>query len=84
MRRLRSADFESVPYAAVGWFPLFVSALVFGLAHGTMWLPGIAAGAVYGLLLMRRGSLGEPVFAHAITNALIAIAVLGFGQWQLW
>jgi exosortase E/protease (VPEID-CTERM system) len=84
MRRLRSTDFESVPYAAVGWFPLFVSALVFGLAHGAMWLPGIAAGAVYGLLLMRRGSLGEPVFAHAITNALIAIAVLGFGQWQLW
>jgi len=84
MRRLRSADFESVPYAAVGWFPLFVSALVFGLAHGAMWLPGIAAGAVYGLLLMRKGSLGEPVFAHAVTNALIAIAVLGFSQWQLW
>ena len=84
MRRLRSADFESVPYSAVGWFPLLVSALVFGLAHGAMWPPGIAAGLVYGLVLMRRGSLGEPVFAHAITNALIAIAVLGFGQWQLW
>jgi membrane protease YdiL (CAAX protease family) len=49
-----------------------------------MWLPGMVAGLVYGLLLMRRGSLGEPVFAHAITNALIVIAVLGFGQWQLW
>lgn len=84
MRRLRSADFESVPYAAVGWLPLLVAALVFGLAHGAMWLPGIAAGLVYGLLLMRKGSLGEPVLAHAVTNALIALAVLCFGQWQLW
>jgi exosortase E/protease (VPEID-CTERM system) len=84
MRRLRSADFESVPYAAVGWLPLLVTALVFGLAHGAMWLPGIAAGLVYGRLLMRQGSLGEPVLAHAVTNGLIAIAVLGFGQWQLW
>jgi exosortase E/protease (VPEID-CTERM system) len=84
MRRLRSSDFESVPYAAVGWLPLLVSALVFGLAHGAMWLPGIAAGLVYGLLVMRQGSLGEPVLAHAITNALISMAVLCFGQWQLW
>jgi CAAX prenyl protease-like protein len=84
MRRLRSADFESVPYATVGWPSLLAAALVFGLAHGAMWLPGIGAGLVYGLLLMRKGSLGEPVLAHAITNALIAIAVLGFGQWQLW
>ncbi len=84
MRRLRSADFESVSYRAVGWLALFVSALVFGLAHGAMWLPGMAAGLVYGLLLMRKGSLGEPVVAHAVTNALVAIAVLGFGQWQLW
>ncbi len=84
MRRLHSAEFESVPYAAVGWLPLLTSAIVFGLAHGAMWLPGIAAGLVYGLLLMRKGSLGEPVVAHGITNALIAIAVVIFGQWQLW
>jgi exosortase E/protease (VPEID-CTERM system) len=84
MRRLRSADFESVPYSAVGWLPLLVTSLVFGLVHGVMWLPGIAAGFIYGLLLTRKGSLGEPVFAHALTNALIAICVVGFGQWQLW
>jgi exosortase E/protease (VPEID-CTERM system) len=84
MRRLRSSDFESVTYAAAGWLPLLVSALVFGLAHGVMWLPGLAAGFVYGLLLMRKASLGEPVLAHAITNAFIAMAVLAFGQWQLW
>jgi exosortase E/protease (VPEID-CTERM system) len=84
MRRLHSAEFESVPYAAVGWLPLLVSAIVFGLAHGAMWLPGIAAGLVYGLLLIRKGSLAEPVVAHGVTNGLITIAVLAFGQWQLW
>ncbi len=33
---------------------------------------------------MRRGSLGEAVAAHAVSNGLIAIAVLGNNDWQLW
>jgi hypothetical protein len=28
--------------------------------------------------------LGEAVVAHATTNALLAVAVLGFDQWELW
>ena len=63
---------------------LMVTAVVFGLAHGALWLPGIVAGLAYGLLVMRRGHLGEAVAAHATTNALIAVSVLLWGQWQLW
>jgi exosortase E/protease (VPEID-CTERM system) len=84
MRRLHSADFESVPFRSVGWLPLTVSAVVFGVAHGALWLPGIAAGMAFGLIAVRRGRLGESVAAHATTNALIAAGVLGAGQWQLW
>ena len=84
MRRLRDPEFESVPYASVGWIALLASSVFFGLAHGDMWLPGIAAGAAYGLLVMRRGSLGEAVAAHATSNGLVAVAVLLTGQWQLW
>jgi CAAX prenyl protease-like protein len=84
MRRLSNADFESVPFRSVGWFSLTVTAVVFGLAHGALWFPGIAAGMAFGLILVRRGSLGEAVAAHVTTNALIAACVLGAGQWQLW
>ena len=84
MRRLVNADFESVPFHAVGWLALAAAAIVFGLAHGALWLPGIVAGLAYGLLVVRRGRLGEAVAAHAVTNALIAVSALHWGQWQLW
>jgi exosortase E/protease (VPEID-CTERM system) len=84
MRRLTNADFESVPFRSVGWLPLTVTAVIFGLAHGVLWLPGIAAGMAFGLILVRRGSLGEAVAAHITANALVAAGVLGAGQWQLW
>ena len=84
MRRLSAADFESLPYASVKWTALLVSSVVFGLAHGDMWVAGILAGAAYGLLAMRTGSLGEAVAAHATSNALIAATVLTTGRWQLW
>ncbi len=84
MRRLSNADFESVAYPSLGWPALVAAAIVFGLAHGSLWLPGIAAGLAYGLLTMRRGTLGEAVAAHATTNALIALTVVGGAQWQLW
>lgn len=84
MRRLCSPDFESVPYQSVGWLPLTVTAGVFGLAHGALWFPGIIAGLGFGLILVRRGNLGEAVAAHVTANALVAVSVLCVGQWQLW
>jgi CAAX prenyl protease-like protein len=84
MRRLVSADFESVPFHRVRWPALLVAALVFGLAHGAFWLPGIAAGLAFGFILVRRNSIGEAVAAHVTSNALIAVSVLVLGQWQLW
>ena len=84
MRRLSNPDFESVPFRSVGWLPLIVTAVIFGVAHGALWVPGIAAGVAFGLILVRRCSLGEAVAAHMTTNALVAASVLGAGQWQLW
>jgi exosortase E/protease (VPEID-CTERM system) len=84
LRRLIAEDFEAIPFGAVGWIPLLVTAAAFGLLHGALWLPGIAAGIAYGLVLMRTGRMGEAVAAHATSNLLIAAAVLIAGQWQLW
>jgi len=84
MRRVVAADFESVPFRSVGATALIVSAVAFGIGHGTLWLPGIAAGLAYAGVLVRTGRFGEAVAAHATTNALLAAYVLLWGQWQLW
>ncbi len=84
MRRLLAEDFESVAFGSIGWASLLVTAVAFGVLHGTLWLPGIAAGVAYGLVLIRTGRMGEAVAAHAFSNLLIAGWVLAAGQWQLW
>jgi CAAX prenyl protease-like protein len=84
LRRLVSPRFETVRFPAARWPALAVSALAFGLMHGVLWLPGIAAGLAYGALAIRTDKLGESVAAHATTNALLAAYVLMFDRWQLW
>jgi exosortase E/protease (VPEID-CTERM system) len=84
IRRLISSDFESIPLQKFTWAALLISSLAFGLLHGNRWLAGTIAGMLYGLALVRRGRIGEPVVAHATTNALLAAYVLVFHQWSLW
>ncbi len=84
MRVRLSGDFDTVELRKVRWPGLAISAVLFGLTHGSMWLPGIIAGGAYGLVAMRTNRLGEAVAAHATTNALLVVAVLEFGEWQYW
>ncbi len=84
LRRLVASDFEAVPWASVGWGPLVLSSVLFAVLHDALWWPALGAGLAYGLLLRHTGRLGEAVAAHAATNALIALWVIGLGQWQLW
>jgi exosortase E/protease (VPEID-CTERM system) len=84
MRRLVAADFDSVPFAAVGWLPVLVSAIAYGILGGAAWPAGIAAGVVFAMLLIRTRRIGEAVAAHALVNALLGAAVLFGHQWQLW
>jgi exosortase E/protease (VPEID-CTERM system) len=84
MRRIASREFEGLPLTAVSTTALVTSAIAFGVTHGGMWLAGIAAGLSYGLIAIKTGKIGEAVAAHATTNALIALQVLLFDQWQLW
>lgn len=84
MRRIAGANFEAVDFKSVGVMAVALSAIAFGITHGGLWLPGIVAGLAYGTLATKTGKIGESVAAHATTNALVAIQVLLFGQWQLW
>jgi exosortase E/protease (VPEID-CTERM system) len=84
LRRIRAADFESIAPREAGVAALIISAVVFGLFHGALWLPGTIAGLVLGVVYMRTQGLGEAVAAHITANGLIAAVVLTDSQWQLW
>jgi len=84
LRRLASADFESVVWRTFAWAPFLISSVGFGLLHGDRWLAGSIAGMVYAFAMMHRNRIGEASAAHAVTNALLAIYVLLTGNWQLW
>ncbi|HWG78110.1 MAG TPA: CAAX prenyl protease-related protein [Steroidobacteraceae bacterium] len=83
LRRIESSDFEAVRFRSVGATALIFSAVAFGLEHGVLWLPGVIAGLAYAAVVMRTERFGEAVAAHATTNALLAVYVLLWGQWQL-
>jgi exosortase E/protease (VPEID-CTERM system) len=83
-RRALAADFEAVSLRQFSWFALLVSSVVFGALHGSRWLGGTVAGGLYAIVMLRRGRIGDAIAAHATTNALIAVDVLAFHQWQLW
>ena len=70
---------ETVDRSTSGMTPrlragLIASAVIFGVAHGHFWAPGILVGLGFGWLAMRTGKLGEAVIAHACANAGVAAA----------
>jgi exosortase E/protease (VPEID-CTERM system) len=84
LRRLISSDFESVSLERWTFFAVVGSSVAFGLLHGDRWIAGTVAGILYASAQKWRGRIGDAVAAHAVTNALIAIAVLWRGHWSLW
>jgi exosortase E/protease (VPEID-CTERM system) len=84
MRRLISADFDSVSLSRFSWFALLASSAAFGLLHSGYWIAGSIAGILFGLAVIRRGRIGDAVAAHATANAMLAVYVLRYHQWHLW
>jgi exosortase E/protease (VPEID-CTERM system) len=84
MRRLVSAEFETVDWRTFAWGPFLISSAAFGLLHGERWLAGVLAGMIFAAVQIRRGRIGEAIAAHAVANVLLAAWVLAGGNWQLW
>ena len=76
-------DFQSVPFNEFKWVPFLATSAVFGLAHHE-WLAGFLCGLAYQGLVIRKNRLGDAMTAHAITNFLLGLWVVGKGQWQFW
>jgi CAAX prenyl protease-like protein len=84
MRRLISADFQSLPLGAYSPRAFWITALLFASEHGPYWDVGLLAGIVYNGWLVRTRNLADCILAHAVTNACLAAYVLLAGAWQYW
>ncbi|MDE2400048.1 MAG: CAAX prenyl protease-related protein [Burkholderiales bacterium] len=83
MRWIDNPEFEQVDPRAVTLKAVGLSTVVFMLAH-TQWLAAIVAGLAYAWLYKRSGSLWSPILAHAVTNGVLGVWVVFFGNWQFW
>jgi membrane protease YdiL (CAAX protease family) len=82
-RYLIKADFVSLPLGSFAAKPMLATAIIFGLTHH-QWLAGILCGLCYQGLVCWRNRLGDAMTAHAITNLLLGIWVIGRGAWHFW
>ena len=76
-------DFEKVPLNRFHWGALLITSLIFAVEHN-QWISGFLCGLAYQWLVIRKGRLGDAITAHAITNFLLALWVVGRGAWQFW
>ncbi len=75
LRRLNSRDFESVSPAKFTLVSIAISSIAFGALNDGHYVPGAISGLLYAWAYRSRGSIGDAVGAHAITNALLAVSV---------
>jgi hypothetical protein len=82
-RYIARQNFLAVPLNQFLPVPFLATAAVFGLSHNE-WLAGILCGAAYQWLVVRKNRLGDAMTAHAITNFLLGVWVVGRGAWNFW
>jgi CAAX prenyl protease-like protein len=83
-RWLQSPNFQAVPLGAWTWSSMLVTAVLFASEHGPYWDVGLMAGLAYNWLMIRTRSLGDCIFAHAITNGVLSAYVIAGGRWEYW
>lgn len=84
LRWLVSSDFEKVPPGTYTPFSFWITALLFASEHGPFWDVGLIAGAAYNWWMVRTRRLADCIFAHAVTNGLLAGYVIGWRRFEYW
>jgi CAAX prenyl protease-like protein len=82
-RYLVKWDFLQMPLSRFHGLSFFVTSALFGLEH-FQWLAGILCGLCFQFLVVRKGRLGDAMFAHAVTNFLLALWISWKGAWSFW
>jgi len=84
MRWLIKPEFESIPLGTYGVQAFWGVAVLFALEHGSYWEVGLLTGIVYNWWMIRTKSLGDMFVVHGVTNLLLSLYVIFYGQWQYW
>ena len=82
-RWLRKGAFWTVPLTVFDTQAFWTVVAVFGLEHDR-WFAGVLAGAVYGWLAVRTGSIWVAALAHGTTNLLLGAYVIVSRQYGFW
>ncbi len=82
-RRLQHGSFLRIPLGTFDREAFWTCALLFGLEHREL-VAGIAAGAVYSLLLIRTRDIWAAILAHSTTNLLLGLYVLRYDAYGFW
>lgn len=83
MRWIDQPDFQKVDPRQASLKAVALSTAVFTLAH-TQWLAAIVAGLAYAWLYRRTGKLWAPIVAHMVTNGVLGVWVVVWGNWEFW
>ena len=81
-RRLQHEDWVAVDSRRFDWPAFLWMVGLFALEHNRI-VAAVMAGAVYGLVYIRRGLLSA-ILAHVLTNLLLALYVIETGAWTFW
>ncbi len=81
-RRLQSRDWTAVRLSTFDRSAFLWTVGLFALEHDRL-VVGALAGVAYGWLAIRRG-LGAAILAHVVTNLLLGLYVIRFGEWGFW
>lgn len=84
MRWLIKPNFETVPLGTYVPQAFWITAVLFAIEHGPYWEVGLLTGIIYNWWMVRTRSLGDLIVTHGVTNLLLSIYVVKFGQWQYW
>jgi CAAX prenyl protease-like protein len=84
MRWIIKKDFTRVPIGTYHAEAFWIVAVLFASEHGSYWDVGLVTGVIYNWWAIRTRNLTDCVIAHAVTNALLAIYVIYWDQWQYW
>jgi CAAX prenyl protease-like protein len=84
MRWIINPEFRQVPLGAYQGKAFWLVALLFAAEHGPYWDVGLAAGAIYNWWMVRTRSLGDLIWAHAITNGALCAYVIYTHKWEFW
>jgi len=76
-------DFREIPLGRYRFFSLLGVAVFMAITHHR-WLRGGLYSILVTLLLYREKRLGPVIWAHAVTNLLLAAWVVGTGAWHFW